>query len=399
MVRILFVAMPVLAGAFYPLIYMGYRRILKYKRDEIISLMSKGKTFQTYLQAFRATNAAPATTAGEKNQYLEKTVNGLFNAYYDWTSYLNPVVICALLSFVGFSLALAKTGANVSWLPDELVELAKRLPPVVIAAIAGAYVWGLYDMVDNFTNLNLTPTRIHFVWLRLLIAPILGYLVSLPLNDSGKLMAGFVVGVFPVRELLEFLQVRGTKLLDIQSAKPKVEDPTLHNIQGMTNGILEILNEECIHSAQHLAQADPIKLLLRTRIEWKLILDLIDQAYLFIYIGDKFALLRPFGIRGAIEMASLHTGEESSEGSVGSVGTVGPPAADGLIGIIASKLGQEPLEVQSLIKTLFNDIQVQFIWGLWSGEDEGEDEEEVEGEVEEEDEGQGEGEGEGDSTV
>jgi|SRR5215475_13473726 len=41
-----------LAGTVYPLIYLGYRRVLKHRRDEIISLVSKGETFQSYLQVF-----------------------------------------------------------------------------------------------------------------------------------------------------------------------------------------------------------------------------------------------------------------------------------------------------------------------------------------------------------
>lgn len=352
-------ALPVVACALYPLIYLGYRRMLTYKRDEIISLMSKGKAFQRYLVAFHAgADGMPGNDKDQRTQ-LVRTVEGLFDAYYDRLTYFIPIAICMILTFIAASVALAKSQAPIDWLPQGSMELAKSLPPVALAAIAGAYVWGLYDMVHNFINLNLTPTQIHLVWLRLLMAPILGYLVGAPLNDSGKLMAGFAVGVFPLKQLLDFVQSRGAKLLNIDPAKVEVEGSTLQHIQGMTKEMLDILDDECIHSSQHLAQADPIKLLLRTRLEWKIILDFIDQAYLFNYIGDKIPLLRPLGIRGAIELATLERDLVDPDDDEGR------KAAEAFVGKVGLKLGQDVKEVRNLITTLDEDIQVQFIWALW----------------------------------
>lgn len=351
-------ALPVLACALYPLIYLGYRQMLTYKRDEIISLMSKGKAFQRYLEAFTAGADGVPTNDKDQHKQLVSTVEGLFNAYYDWLTYLIPIVICMIFTFIAVSAALVRSEAPPNWLPHEVIELTRGLPPVALAAIAGAYVWGLYDMVDNFINLNLTPTQIHFVWLRLLIAPILGYLVGAPLNDSGKLMAGFAVGVFPLKQLLDFVQSRGAKLLNIDPAKVAVESPTLQHLQGITKEMLDILNDECIHSCQHLAQANPIKLLLRTRLEWKLILDFIDQAYLFNYVGEKMSLLRPLGIRGAIELATLERDLADTDDEV-------TKTAEAFLGRVGLKLGQDVIEVRNLITTLDEDIQVQFIWALW----------------------------------
>jgi len=354
-----FLAIPISAGILYPLIYLGYRRMLKYKREEIINLMSKGGAFQSYLKAFSALTDGVSKNERQEHQQLVRTVQSLFDTYYDQVTYFFPVAICTVLSFVACSVALAKVGAAGAWLPGGVMDLCKGLPAVALSALAGAYVWGLYEMVRNFIDLNLTPTRIHLIWLRLLIAPILGYLVALPLNDSGKLVAGFAVGAFPLTQLIDFVQARGTKLLNIEAAaRAPAEGPTLQNIQGMTKEIIDTLNDERIYSAQHLAQADPIKLLLRTRLEWKVILDLIDQAYLFNYVGNKIVILRGCGFRGAIELASLQEELTSRNKKVSG-------EAQQLLIVIAGLLEQDVKIVHNLIKSLYDDVQVDFIWELW----------------------------------
>ena len=353
-----FFAIPLFAGILYPLIYLGYRRMLKYKRDEIISLMSKGRAFQSYLAAFSALSDELPKNQKDERRRLVKTMEGLFNIYYDWRTFLFPLLICTVLSFGACSIALAKAGAISTWLPDGVMEMGKRLPNVALSALAGAYVWGLYEMVRNFMDLNLTPTRIHLIWLRLLISPMLGYLIALPLNDPSKLFAGFVVGAFPLSQLIELVQARGTKLLNIESSKAPTEPPTLQNIQGMTKETLDTLNGECIYSTQHLAQADPIKLLLRTRLEWKVILDLIDQACLFNYVGERIVVFRSCGFRGAIELASLKDDLKSRNKKTSA-------AAGELLGVLADSLNQDVKVVENLIGAFYDDVQVDFIWELW----------------------------------
>ena len=50
--------------------------------------------------------------------------------------------------------------------------------------------------------------------------------------------------------------------------------------------MLQRLQDNGFESAEHLAGDDPIKMLLKTNVEWKVILDLIDQAILFGYVGE-----------------------------------------------------------------------------------------------------------------
>ena len=101
-------------------------------------------------------------------------------------------------------------------------------------------------------------------------------------------------------------------------------------------------------------------MLLRTSIEWKTILDIIDGAILFNYLGEKASVLRTKGIRTAIELAEL--GDKFK-----------PPAGPSedwppLIRQIAASLEETEDGVWNLVTTLYDDVQVNFIWKLWGEE-------------------------------
>ena len=255
---------------------------------------------------------------------------------------------------------LTWAGLDLAGLPNDIQIHIRSLPPVVFTALTGAYVWGLYDILSRYQSVDLSPVSLHFVWWRLLIAPVLGYLVSLPFNDSMKALIGFILGVFPARTLLDYLKGLAEKNIRIDADARPSQEPTLHKIQGMTKDMIENLSSEGILSAAHLAAADPIKLLVRTNIEWKLILDVIDQSILFNYLEDKLTALRALGIRGAIELAVIDTRLDNTDAEV-------QESTKALVTQIASKLEEQETGVYNLIKALRQDVQVEFIWGLWQG--------------------------------
>ena len=135
--------------------------------------------------------------------------------------------------------------------------------------------------------------------------------------------------------------------------------------------MVDRLFDEGVESVEHLATADPVKLLMRTNIEWKTILDLIDQANLFDFFGDKAELLRPFGIRGAIELASLQDDLASRNPKI-------QEQAERVVACIASKLQQEEATVRNVIRNAYEDVQIEFLWDLWGDTRDIEDESEHE---------------------
>ena len=202
-------------------------------------------------------------------------------------------------------------------------------------------------------------------WLRLLIAPILATFVSAALKEPVSYLVALGIGAFPVKVLSDLTKREANKRLQLQAGATEGEKPRLHKLQGMSSDVINRLAEEGITSVQHMVLADPVTLLLRTSFEWKTILDFIDQAILFLYLGDKVEQLRGIGIRGAIELAEI--GEKLNHPDT-------RVQATKMLELVAEKIEQPPEAVRHLITTLSEDVQVDFIstlWGetVWAGKD------------------------------
>jgi hypothetical protein len=340
----------VLPGCVYFLIWIGYYRILKQKRREIESVMLGAERLALYMKAI---HGLKGDTSDPK-----ATVDKLFSVYHGKTCYVVPMIINSILTVSAAIVALTRAGIHIAGVPTGLEGKIQELPPVVIAACAGAFAWGLYDILSKYQAASLSPIALHFVWWRLLVAPVLGYLVSLAFDDALRPLIGFVVGAFPARTLLDYARGVAKKTINLDTASHPVQEPTLDKIQGMTADMIETLDGEGITSTAHLAQADPIKLLLRTSIEWKLILDIIDQAILFNYVEDKIAQLRSIGVRGAIEFAYVGVALEDKNAGR-------KKWAEKTVESVASTLGKDEQAVRHFMRVLNEDTVVEFIWDLW----------------------------------
>jgi len=106
------------------------------------------------------------------------------------------------------------------------------------------------------------------------------------------------------------------------------------------------------------------KLLLRTNLEWKTILDIIDQAILFDYFGDKCERLREFGIRGSIELASIQDDLTNDDATVRA-------QCELLLASVALRLEVEEVAVRNAIRNAYEDVQVELLWDLWGDTDPG----------------------------
>jgi hypothetical protein len=356
----------ILPGSIYVFIWIAYNRILSYKRTEIISIMRGGDTFRLYILAFGAPAQHQSSEEGAEVQSkvqlddrtLQATVNKLFDLYYHPRAYILPIIINTIVTTFAGIITLVWAQLSMAGVPDDFETRIRTLPPVILAAFAGAYIWGLHDILSRYRTIDLSPVSLHLIWWRFLIAPILGFLISQPLTPSIHVFVGFAVGAFPAKTMLDFLKSQMKKQTNWGSDVRRAEEPNLYKIQGFTKEMIDYLGDEEIDSTAHLAQADPIKLLLRTNIEWKVILDVIDQSILFNYIGDKLRTLCPIGIRGAIEVAIIGQALLSENPEV-------RKRAAALVKLVASKLGEPDRGVLNLIEMLNEDVQVEFIRALW----------------------------------
>jgi hypothetical protein len=362
-----------------PAIVISYTRLLTHKLDQIERLLI-GPRAAKFNQAFGynlrdvVDDAATTSTkqpsprrwrilanrngkderrSGERrNVEFQNT----FRAYYNWYSYALGLAFIAVVS-VGFAVAaLAKLGLTFYPLPVGVQAHLAETAPRALAAAAGAYLFGAYDAVRRYRTVDLYPSVLHYLWVRILVAAFVGYVVGAPFKEPADVLAAFAVGVFPLGDLWTWLRTR----VDIGTRREPVVGPSLRLIQGLeSEESRDRLADEGISTVQHLAYADPVGLLFRTNLEWNVILDLIDQAILVLYVGESIDKLRPPAIRSAVEFATIDSrlhGDDPEEAAL----------AAQVITSTAQRLGMTESEVRNLAFQLNNDPVVEFIWDHWT---------------------------------
>jgi len=344
--KIFYWSLCVLPGVPYVLLPISYRRVLSYKKGTIESFMSKGTIFTAYVNRFG------------KQGDTQTAVDKLFSLTYHWETYGLAIVLNLAVIVGGMCAALVRAGISLG-LPMGLDRLIATVPTTLLLSLGGAYVLNLYDMLKRYRTADLYPACLHFNWLHMIVAAFLGPLLSQAFAPAVGSVVAFGIGIFPLKDCLETAKDYAVKRLQLTATAAVAEGPTLNKLQGLTQEVIDRLEEEGISSTVHLAYADPVKLLLRTNISWVVLIDIIDQALLFNYLGDKIATLRSLGVRGSIEMAAIAErldGDNQEEKRSASVAA----------GLVAKRLQFTDDEALALIRTLKEDGQVDLVWELYT---------------------------------
>jgi hypothetical protein len=330
-------------SAFYPSVVLAYRQILNFKWLEIESLMKRDSA-RAYIERYSVVQEQPAEE--------------LFALNYHWTTYLLPVVVNMVVTTAGAVAFAERLGASLN-LSDDVRSLLEETPEAVLAGVLGGYLFGLYILVRRYREIDLSGVSMHDLWLRMLFGATLGWAIDKVFVSPIDVWVALGVGAFPLKELRDLMKKQARIRLQM-AHEPESEPPTLQLVQGVTPQVLERLAEEGIDSTEHLAYADPIKLLLRTKIEWKMILDLIDQSILLTYVYEPAHVqsLRTCGIRGAIEMSKIELELLDRRRTV-------KDDANEKLSSIAKILNTQEVNVKSIMQTMRRDPQVVFIATLW----------------------------------
>lgn len=344
-------------GLLYLAVLLAYRLPLASKREAVRSLLSTGPTIERYQAAYNPAALALSDRTLDEKERGRRLVKRLFGQQYAASKYFLPAAV-----IVGWTLLLSlaflnRLGVDVV-LPADLKPLFARLSAGSLWGFVGAYVWGLYDLLRRYRAIDLNPSAVNQVWLRMIIATVLGELFGTILTGQAVYWVAFGVGALPLRTLRGFVERRLRRQLQDIPEEQEGEPPNLSLLQGMSPEVIGRLWEEDITRLEHLAFADPVKLFLATDLRWKVILDLIDQALLGLYAGDKLPDLRKVGIRGAIEAAAVADELRDEDEEV-------RRTANLLQARIATALDRDLVDVGSMLETLRQDSQVRFIWLLY----------------------------------
>lgn len=177
-----------------------------------------------------------------------------------------------------------------------------RTPPdsfsPVEFALLGAFVWTNWHLLASYESLDLQPSSFYWIPFRYLAAVPIGLFSAVVFSLGGIAQAFALVSVaIPYPQLLTFVSSFVPQL-----RAGEADDQSLRTLQGVHSKIIERLDAIGISTPQELAYADPLRLLFRINLPPKVLIDIIDQALLYNYVGECITELRKRGIRGAIEL-------------------------------------------------------------------------------------------------
>jgi hypothetical protein len=211
---------------------------------------------------------------------------------------------------------------NVATDAKSLVDFFIPARSVFTFGVLGAYFFTLNMVFRRYVRADLTPKTYAHITVRLLVTIVLVWVVSnLPqfqtgsILESGLFALAFIIGVIPetgltlIQDYVRQLTRVGAREKDIFS---------LNNLEGIHLYDRARLLEEGIENIENLAHHNMIELIARTRIPTPRLVDLFDQAILYLHLGleeeenRKFlATLKGYGIRTATDLEVALTNSSS----------------------------------------------------------------------------------------
>jgi hypothetical protein len=213
---------------------------------------------------------------------------------------------------------------------DARVIEAKAMNGFIFAAL-GAFVSVMWRMIKRINSNALTARFLFTAALRSAIAMMIGLAAGQFdlfgfLNPNGpRETVLFLTGLF-TDWALDALRSRARTVFD-PAANQTVDQLPLNMVDGLDDGVIDILDEIGIWDIEHLATCEPSELTLRTLYPFNRVADWIDQAVLINYLRRNIPAARDLGIRGAIDLMLLYSFivEGNKPGAIDSTS----PAAEG----------------------------------------------------------------------
>jgi hypothetical protein len=281
--------------------------------------------------------------------------------------YLWPVTLFTIVSLMGWLVALGRAAGSSSGL-NEL------LPPAIAYGFIGAFMSSLFMIFDDFRTLTLDPYDYYSATARVLFASIAAYVIGLAMPGIAQAALPLValgIGLSPMEDVRSFIVNKTSQMVGTAGSEGE-RGIGLKVIQGLEDReVRKRLVDMNVATVQALATSDPFTLFFQTTLPLRSIIDMIDKAILYLYIGDTVSQLRQHGINGVIELVALaHLGNKEPAYEMSTADAAIDPFfanidASALVTKIASLLKQDPDELRGFIYNCYYDPQISLIYDIW----------------------------------
>ncbi|MGE8126052.1 hypothetical protein ACQKQD_03655 [Methylobacterium sp. NPDC080182] len=278
--------------AAYPLlIYFihGWKR----KADDILSAINSDAA-QAYFEVFQKKKV----DTGNAKQLFDE----FYNNWYGRKYLVFPSAIFIFVASIN-AYVIGSTGeAMLHKYNGILLENPYlNVPLTACAAAAGSYAFVSWDIILRVARRNLSASDILGNTIRLSIAIPIGYAFGSLVKDEVGPFISFAVGAFPLQSVQTALQRLSNKQLGLEAVSDMASEKVTR-LSGVDQTTAERIGDADINTIAQLAYCDPIQLTMRTHLPFAYISDIVGQALVWIYMGDKLDNLRLIGLRGAVEI-------------------------------------------------------------------------------------------------
>ncbi|HKJ38960.1 MAG TPA: hypothetical protein VJ972_09305 [Anaerolineales bacterium] len=246
-----------------------------------------------------------------ENKY-DPLLNSVFDSGNSPFSVLLLVISTALL-VMGWVVTLSPIGVSLESTSNLIDFFTPDKSPFSLGFL-GVYFFTLNMIYRRYVRADLTPKTYAYITMRDLITIVLIWAIStLPQFSEGSVLEtglsaiAFIIGIFP-ESGLTLLQEYFNKL----TSKRIGQDPdllSLTKLEGMNLYDQARLLEEGIDNIENLAHHNLMELIVRTRIPTQRLVDMFDQAILYLHLGPDDdnemgmrALLKTLGVRTATDL-------------------------------------------------------------------------------------------------
>lgn len=340
------IALIVLGSLIIPLLSYSYIRFrVEARRQQLIGLFSRDGILEVYLQGKRQDlRRTESETEEAHRQRVRAKFDQVFEnefgqEYSKW--YYTVTCMAGSLFSSAVILVLVTEG-----LGEGLMDVPISAP--VRFALLGGFFWSIWYLVRSYAATDLAPVAFYWMIFRYVLAVCIGLLTPMLFVDAIASLGSFVLASLPITETMRF--VRGRFAQNFGGSATAERQTSLEALQGIDREIMDKLTEVGITTIQGLAYVDPLALLFRTNFPPKVVIDWMDQALLYCYVGDAACALRVRGIRGATELALLQDSQEQD-----------------LLTAVAACVKISVPELSNLAGNFYFDNQVRLVWEIWGG--------------------------------
>lgn len=286
--------------------------------------------------------------------------DALYKKWYGRRYFLVPGLLLFAVSTIIVTLVLLSMLDRVGYMSNPFFNV----PNIAIAATAGAYLWVVHDLISRSRKLDFSSSDVQWSVLRLVVSVPMGYAFASIAAESVGPFVAFALGAFPLSALTSILQKLAIRKLELDATDEKAGNDLIE-LQGVNKTIVERLANEDVTTVLQLAYCDPVRLVMRSNLSFTFVTDCMNQAVAWTYLERDLKVLRPLGMRGAIEIkhfidafdrTKFDSPEEAADHKL----------AVAALPILATAIKQDPATLQITFRQIAGDPYTEFLFTIWN---------------------------------